>query len=642
MVKKLYFDYCALAILALLLITSALKHSLRGRTNRSFLYLLLTVTYATLYDICAVLLDNHGAGAESLKYILHCGYLIIRNFIPVVYVFYIIALTDTWHLITKNKFIHILSYLPFSIIFICTIFTPFTKLMFYLDEKTVYTRGPLFFLYYINALFYMLYAIVYSAKYLKQLTVATFISLMLIVPMQVFSIVIQYFEPTLLVEMLFSAVSILFVMLTIQRPDAMSDQITGLFKTSVYTETIRLACLNKKNIRIIYITVTNYLTIQSYLNYENASKISYLFGRRLVAIADKLDLESAEIYYLGNGRYSILLENNDIKKSDKVLSLLKETLANELISGSLHLTLPANIWVINIPDDIEKYEEFLALEKDIIKMPYTPDIIEASSILKNKNYTLIANMDTILSDAIKNRSFEVYYQPIYSITENKFTSAEALIRLNTEEYGFIRPDLFIPIAEENGMISDIDDIVFEEVCKFISSEDFYRLHVDYIEVNLSVVQCMQPDLADRILGTMHKYSVRPSQINLEITETAAEYSQTAIDHNINTLTSAGISFSLDDFGTGYSNMVRIASLPLHIVKLDRSFTFTDGNDDLLKLLNNTVDMIKKMDLKIVVEGVETEDKLNQFKALECDYIQGYYFSKPLPKDQFVEFIRERQ
>ena len=149
---------------------------------------------------------------------------------------------------------------------------------------------------------------------------------------------------------------------------------------------------------------------------------------------------------------------------------------------------------------------------------------------------------------------------------------------------------------------------------------------------------MQSDLAGRILNTMAKYNIYPNQINLEITETAADYSHETIDKNIRILTDAGISLSLDDFGTGYSNMIRVASLPLHIVKLDKVFTFTENNPQLLLILHNTVDMIKKMNLKMVIEGVETKEKLEQFEALEIDYVQGYY-SKPLPKAQFVDFIK---
>ncbi|MDE5864991.1 MAG: EAL domain-containing protein, partial [Lachnospiraceae bacterium] len=158
-------------------------------------------------------------------------------------------------------------------------------------------------------------------------------------------------------------------------------------------------------------------------------------------------------------------------------------------------------------------------------------------------------------------------------------------------------------------------------------------------INLSVVQCMRSDLADQVMDILKRFRIRPEQVNLEITETAASYSQKALIQNLNVLSEAGSSFSLDDFGTGYSNMIRIASLPFHIVKLDKSFVGGEANSKLLIMLRNTIKMFKAMNMKIVVEGVETEDMVKQFSDMECEYIQGYYYSKPLPKDEFVTFIR---
>jgi EAL domain-containing protein (putative c-di-GMP-specific phosphodiesterase class I) len=180
--------------------------------------------------------------------------------------------------------------------------------------------------------------------------------------------------------------------------------------------------------------------------------------------------------------------------------------------------------------------------------------------------------------------------------------------------------------------------VLEEVCKFVSSEEFKELGIDYIEVNLSVVQCMQKDLAKNVIATLKKYNVSPDKINLEITETAAAYSEQIMDANIQQLTQAGIKLSLDDFGTGYSNMERIASLPLHIVKLDKTFSNLEDSKNLMIVLKNTIRMIKDMDMKIVVEGVETQELVKRFSDFKCDYIQGYYFSRPIPKDEFVSFV----
>ena len=139
-----------------------------------------------------------------------------------------------------------------------------------------------------------------------------------------------------------------------------------------------------------------------------------------------------------------------------------------------------------------------------------------------------------------------------------------------------------------------------------------------------------------------RYGVPPESIVLEITETAASYEHNIMDENIKLLTDAGFDFSLDDFGTGYSNMSRIADLPFKIGKLDKIFTRTGENEKLDLVTESSVHMMKAMNMKIVVEGVETREMLDRFTSLGCDYIQGYYFSRPLPEDEFVKFILENQ
>ena len=159
-----------------------------------------------------------------------------------------------------------------------------------------------------------------------------------------------------------------------------------------------------------------------------------------------------------------------------------------------------------------------------------------------------------------------------------------------------------------------------------------------MEVNLSVAQIMDSDLPDIIISTVNKYQIPPSRINLEITETAAAYTQMVMMENLDKLTKAGFSFSLDDYGTGYSNIKRVIQMPLKLIKLDKSFVDEGNNPKMWIFLENTVRMLRDMKMEIVVEGVETREMLEAFSHMKCDFIQGYYFSEPIPQKNFVEFI----
>lgn len=637
MTKILYLDYTAL-IIYILIFAAYFVRVRRSSRRRGIFSLVLTVaTLATIYDICAVLLDNNGEGAVALKYILHTGYLVLRNLITPILGAYIITVTDTWHLLQNRKIIQNLIWIPFGIVAVLTISSPLTHLVFYLDEHDAYTRGPLFFILYLSALFYTVFCIYYAIKYINVLKFDRFVPLFSIAPYQLIAVAIQLIYPNILCEMVATALCMLLITLMIERPEEKIDHSTGIYKSDAFFEMVMQAFEVNKPYALILVNITNNSALNSYISFSNMNQLYHIIVRRLGTVRAYYNIKP-EIYDLENGMYAVVFLNNDIKMAPDYAEQVSKALRHDCNINSFTVSVLSNIGIANIPEDIKTIDDIRFICKTFRNAKYTGDIMIASDIMKTTDYVIRANIDGILKQAIDNDEFNVYYQPIYSTKEKRFNSAEALIRLNTEAYGFIRPDIFIPLSEESGMIHEIGMIVLEKVCQFISSDEFKKLNLDYIEVNLSTVQCMDAHLTDKIMSVIDKYNVSPAQLNLEITETASGISQKNMTNNIEYLYNKGFSFSLDDFGTGYSNMVRISSLPLHIVKLDKSFTWTDGNENLQLILNNSIKMIKRLDMKIVVEGVETEEMLNTFTELECDYIQGYYFSKPLPRDQFVEYI----
>ncbi len=246
--------------------------------------------------------------------------------------------------------------------------------------------------------------------------------------------------------------------------------------------------------------------------------------------------------------------------------------------------------------------------------------------------------------AIKTGGFEVYYQPIYEDKTGKFASAEALIRLrdNLSNSGeFIPPSVFIPLAERNGLIVQIGEIVFESVCKFYTESKLEKLGVEYIEVNLSPVQCVQQDLTLRLQNIMRKYGISPEHINLEITETAQSRDKHVMQRNIRTLLNRGVTFSLDDFGTGFSNIDNLASLPVSLIKFDKSLidnAMADENSRII--LSSLMTMLKCLKYKCVAEGVENLEMLEMVRSMGCDYFQGYLFSRPIPSPAYVQFLKK--
>ena len=151
---------------------------------------------------------------------------------------------------------------------------------------------------------------------------------------------------------------------------------------------------------------------------------------------------------------------------------------------------------------------------------------------------------------------------------------------------------------------------------------------------------MQEELPERLAFLSDKYGVTPDMINLEITETTYEDTGSVMDFNLEALAGIGYTFSLDDYGTGFSNMQRVSKLPLKIIKLDKSLVDDMSSDEGMSIVRNTIKMMRDIDKKLVAEGVETKENLDYLEKIGCHFIQGYYFSKPLPEDEFVMFIKE--
>ena len=604
-----------------------------------YLPLLLVATFTCVFDIFTIIFNVEGSYFFVLKYVLNGFYLVLRSLIPLLYVGYIISVTETWHKIVNNSYIKSLIALPCVISEIMTITSPLTHLIYYIDDSGLYKRGPAFFVLYIDAAIYFILCLYFCIRYSELLKPEKYIPLLSIIPSQVATVIIQLMFPHILCEMIATAISLLLIMITIEKQEEKFNPSTGLLKSEIFYDMIDNAKSVSRPYSAIFINIANHSLLSDYLPLSGMVALYSSVARRLEAIGSQLKI-SAEIYDLENGLFSVVLYGDDIEFANRYASYAFETLKHDCMVNGLNLTVLPSVCVFKFPEDTKSVEQLRLLLSDLRNHKYSNGVNLASTYMKNKDYTIMANMDTILKDAIENDRFEVYYQPIYSNEKNGFNSAEALLRLITPEYGFIRPDLFIPMAEESGAIHKIGLIVLEKVCRFISSDEFKKLGLDYIEVNLSVVQCMDKNLADKILSVCKKYGVNPSQLNLEITETASIFTQRNMIKNINRLFETGYSFSLDDFGTGYSNLVRIASLPLNIVKLDKSFTWTENSEDLKIILENTINMIKKMNMKIVVEGVETEEMLKCFKDLGCEYIQGYYFSKPLPEYDFINYIKD--
>ncbi|MCR5798830.1 MAG: EAL domain-containing protein [Lachnospiraceae bacterium] len=246
-----------------------------------------------------------------------------------------------------------------------------------------------------------------------------------------------------------------------------------------------------------------------------------------------------------------------------------------------------------------------------------------------------------MNAALMNGEFEVYFQPKHNLDGEKLIGAEALVRWNSPDN--YTPSDFIHIFEENGFIMKLDYYVWEETCKFISSAQSVGVNVPPISVNVSRVDLYNPDLVNILMGLVKKYAIAPNLLKLEFTESAYSESEQLMLSVMEEFHQHGLEVDMDDFGSGYSSLNMLKDVPIDGLKID--LRFLDKSNDERKsnrILAAVIHMAKWLGIPAIVEGVETPEQVSHLKNLGCTMVQGFYFAKPMPAKQFIQYIKDRE
>ena len=243
-----------------------------------------------------------------------------------------------------------------------------------------------------------------------------------------------------------------------------------------------------------------------------------------------------------------------------------------------------------------------------------------------------------LDTAIENDEFVVYLQPKFDIKTEKIKGAEALIRWNYKKKEFLYPGKFIPFFERDGSIGKIDDIVLKKVCMAIAKWRKEGKILYPVSVNLSRDRLYDSNLVDHLTDIVDSYGVYHDLIDFELTESASYDNTEQMIHVLNELRDKGFHISMDDFGTGYSSFSLLTRMPLDTLKIDKSFVDKVGVDNEMKedffVIRHIISLAKELGFICLAEGAESKSQIDELRALGCDVIQGYYYSKPIPIEEY--------
>lgn len=638
-----YLDFVAIPIYAIILCATFVRKMTHGTSNKLFLIIVGSSLLTAVADAIAGVAASNAPLSDlqiSITTIATYFYNIFHTLVPILFLLFMMSETRTWYWMTQKGRL-LIAFIPYSVLIIMLVVNIFTGIVFTITPDRGYVRGPGLYVFYIVAAMYSLWGITYLFRRRAMLSKSRWYSMLMMYVMNIAAVVFQMFYPKYLVEMIMTALAELFIVLLVLRPEDYIDNTTGMPNYKAYKREIRKICTISTPKKIIVMNTLNAEQLRSFFGDDKYWK----FARDVLFRVNKFCEEQNlyfDIYFEQPGRLFILTDTYDFNFEAKIHDLYNVMLNDIAVIEKHGGKFIPRFCEICYPTDTGDAETILNIGHQFHRIiPYDQIYTHAGDIINSDTFRIKNNMDRILTRAIKEQKFEMFYQPIYSIKDKKFVSAEALIRLTDEEYGPISPAIFIPAAERKGLMIPIGDFVLESVFRFISEHDLRELGLSYIELNLSVAQCLQGDLSDKILALEKKYHVNPEYVNLEITETTYENIGDITDMNIKRLFENGFSFSLDDYGTGYSNMQRISRLPLKIIKIDKTMVDDMENKAGMSVMLNTVSMMKDIRKEIVCEGVETAEQLERLENLGVDFIQGYYFSKPLPADSFISFVKEK-
>ncbi len=629
-----HYDIAAFFISLVVLFNIFIKQRIETRVSKAFKILAIDLFFANIFDIITIYtISYYSAVPIWLNYLLNIISLLTYNSLPVFYIICIITSTmseDERIPVRTKLFIS----LPIAFGIFLILITPLTKSIIYFSSDGQYHAGPLIDVLTVTGFIYLIMVAIYGIMKRKSLRTEQAITILVYTSSTIIALIITNIFTSFLITLFFASISVLITYLSLDNPSEYTDPIMDVYNKKAFMITTANYFNTGRQFTVLGVQLEGISYLNESIGYNNLNKLLVLVARKLRGICGK-----SNIFRLSGSKLAIILTQQDKDTDDKLLEL--QLLFSQAINiADMEVSPKVKMALFHCPEAADHYVKLNDLIFDTLNSPQTETgkIIDAnkSMLEKSRREYLIVQM---LKQALSKNQFEVYYQPIYSIKNKSFTTAEALIRLSNSDIGYISPEEFIPLAEKNGLILLIGEFVFRSVCKFIINNKIWEKGIEYIHVNLSVIQCMQEKMYEQLLSIMDYYGVDYKYIQLEVTETAAVASSDTLMKNMQLLMAKNINFALDDYGTGYSNTSSILEYPFRTIKLDKSIVWAAmKNDKAGKLLQHTIAMFKDMGIELVAEGVETKEMADALIKMKCDYLQGYLYSKPITAEAFLQLL----
>ena len=418
------------------------------------------------------------------------------------------------------------------------------------------------------------------------------------------------------------------------------DRTTSLPNRNLFFTNLHNLVQQDAHHELLVFDLYNFKKINDSLGHQLGDSLLAKLAMRL----NKLTRENDVFYRLGGDEFALVMSNtNDLHVITRTAKQFLAAISTPFKMAGHELAITSSVGIVLFPEDGNTPEVLL---KNADTAMYHAKKKGNSYLFFNDTMNRQAvkrlQIENLMRFGLKEDHFEVYYQPKMNIRTGKLTGMEALVRFITPKKGIISPGVFIPIAEETGQIIDIGEVVLNKACRDVKKWLDDGLFNGRVAVNLSAKQFSLPDLTSRIDIILQKNALPSYFLELEITEGTVMDDPNEAINIMRSLSARGIHLAMDDFGTGYSSLAYLKQFPLNTLKVDKAFIDDMKNERGRNMVDSIVTIAHNLDLHVVAEGVEQAHQIDILKTLNCETVQGYYYSKPLSKDEFTEFLKQQQ
>ena len=623
-----YMNLAAIPIYLIILVTTVLRKMTKGRSNVLFLW----VTGVAFINVFAELFARFSMGtfpldADTLKVIKAAEYLyfITRHTTNLLYIFFIFSVTRTWYVI-NTFWKKLLVCVPYIIVIILLCLNEASGDIFTVTANAGYERGGRILILYLLAAIYFAFGMIYLTYRRHLIDVGEYITMITMYISNLVAIMIQLLYPAMLIECYCTSISILFIVLFVQRPEKQVDISTGLPGYRIFCEELKKIKATGQSVRMIIAAVTNASEVRRFLGDSEYFEYIHSIHREIRKYADK-ERKSFELYYEEPGYIYIISDDPKYNPAQAIPDIRRKVRKGSERFRMRGAQPDIRIVSVQFPDDIGDTNELLRFGHNFTRFANVDRVYtRASDITALRDYRIEANMGEILDRAFGNSNLEIKYKPVHSEKEGRYVSAEAVVQLDDEEFGEMNEEVITEAAERRGMIIRLGEYVLDKVFSFVGSEEFELCSYSYVDIPVSVAQCMQMDFIDLIWRLREKYDVHPERICLCIRESAYENMSEVMNENLNKLAMQGYGLCLDGYGNGYSNIQRILALPIRSVRLDKSMISAAATDAGKAVLEGSIKMLKSIPLEVICRGVDDEKTAGMLKEMGCEMFQGKLYT----------------